>query len=149
MSETEHHGDELEKDFSLVRRCSVLPVCALRVTIGAILLFWYLDLLPDVELLFSKTGLFPHEVLYREKSWYLLSLLDWVPGDWGPSAFIFFGIISSLFLLVGRYSRVAALASFVCLLSVKTETFCRGTLGRGHQGSMLLLIFCPSNELFS
>lgn len=151
MSETERHGDELGEGVqSWFGDASVLPVCALRVTIGAILLFWYLDLLPDVELLFSETGLFPHEVLYREKSWYLLSLLDWVPGDWGPGAFIFFGIISSLFLLVGRYSRVAALASFFCLLSVQN----RNILPWDGSDAVIRvvcfwLIFCPIERAYS
>lgn len=137
-----------ERAQSWIGEINAKPVCAFRIVMGAILIFWYIELLPDTDLFFY--GLFPQEIMQRLKSEYFLSPLDWVSGEWWPLLFIALGFISSVFLLLGWRSRIAAIVSFICLVSIQHQNL---LLWDGSDAVIRVtsfwLIFCPIDRVYS
>src|SRR6266851_573207 len=77
---------------------NILPLCAFRSMLGLVLIFWYVDLLPDLKFFFSESGPFPHDVLLRERSPYLFSLLDWTGSDLITFGFFLLGLLAAVCL---------------------------------------------------
>src|SRR5260370_1102464 len=100
---------------------NILPLCAFRNVLGLVLIFWYVDLLPDFKLFFSESGPFPHEVLLRERSPYLFSLLDWTGSDLITIGLFLFGMLAAVCLMLGWHSRIAAVTNFVVLVSLQNR----------------------------
>lgn len=83
------------------------------------LVWWYVDLLPDVAVFYSDAGMLPRGAalsgLLRENRF---SLMDSIGSAWGATAFLLVGMTAAAALAVGFRTRIAAILNFVFLLSV-------------------------------
>jgi vitamin K-dependent gamma-carboxylase-like protein len=129
---------------------SMLPLCAFRSVLGLVLTFWYVDLLPDFKFFFSESGAFPHDVLLRERSPYLISLLDWTGSDLITIGFFLLGLLAAVCLLLGWHSRIAAVTNFVVLVSLQNRNLLPWD-GADNviRVTSFWLIFCPIERAYS
>jgi hypothetical protein len=85
-----------------------------RIAFGLVMVGWTLSLVPDLTPLFSQGGLVPEQP--RHLGWGLLRMFpsdEAVLGVWAGL------LVSSLLVLVGLGTRLAAAMLFVCLLSLE------------------------------
>jgi hypothetical protein len=129
---------------------NVLPLCAFRSVLGLVLIFWYVDLLPDFKLFFSESSPFPHDVLLRERSPYLFSLLDWTGSDLITIGFLMLGLLAASCLLLGWHSRIAAVTNFIVLVSIQNRNLLPWD-GADNviRVTSFWLMFCPIQRTYS
>lgn len=129
---------------------NMLPLCAFRSVLGLVLIFWYVDLLPDFKFFFSESGPFPRDVLLRERSPYLFSLLDWTGSDLITIAFFLLGMLAAVCLLLGWHSRLAAVTNFVVLVSLQNRNLLPWD-GADNviRVTSFWLMFCPIQRAYS
>jgi len=118
--------------------------------LGFILIFWYVDLLPDFKFFFSESGPFPHDVLLRERSSYLFSLLDWTGSDLITIGFFLLGLLAAACLLLGWHSRVASVINFIVLVSLQNRNLLPWD-GADNviRVTSFWLMFCPIQRAYS
>jgi hypothetical protein len=129
---------------------NVLPLSAFRGVLGVVLIFWYVDLLPDLKFFFSESGPFPHDVLLRERSPYLFSLLDWTGSDLITIGFFLLGLLAAVCLLLGWHSRIAAVTNLVVLVSLQNRNLLPWD-GADNviRVTSFWLMFCPIQRAYS
>ena len=129
---------------------NILPLCAFRSVLGLVLIFWYVDLLPDFKFFFSESGPFPHDVLLRERGPYLFSLLDWTGSDLITFGFFLLGVLAVVCLLLGWHSRIAAVTNFIVLVSLQNRNLLPWD-GADNviRVTSFWLMFCPIQRAYS
>src|SRR6266850_794619 len=129
---------------------NILPLCAFRSVLGVVLIFWYVDLLPDFKFFFSESGSFPHDLSLKERSPYLISLLDWTGSDLITIGFFLLGLLAAVCLLLGWHSRIAAVTNFVVLVSLQNRNLLPWD-GADNviRVTSFWLMFCPIERAYS
>jgi hypothetical protein len=86
-----------------------------RLAFGLVAVGYTISLAPALFAFYSDDGILPAQPTYKGTlAW---GLLGWFPSDGAVLLFYFLLLISSIALLVGLQTRVAALVFFVCLIS--------------------------------
>src|ERR1041385_5228279 len=82
---------------SPVKRTDTLPLCAFRAVFAAWLVWWYVDLFPDITALFTDDGILPRAAgwggLFRA---HRFSLMDAIGSTWAATAFVVAGLCAAL-----------------------------------------------------
>jgi len=128
----------------------VLPLCTFRIIFGLILVLWYTDLAPDINLLFTDDGLYPRELILAHRNAHLLSLMDWASHPAGAAVFFCAGFTCAFLLLVGWRTRFMAVANFIFIASIQHRN---PLLWDGADTAIRVfsfwLMFCPSGRVWS
>jgi hypothetical protein len=125
-----------------------------RVLTGLVALWWYLSLLPDLQLWFGPNGIFSLDLALAARSQsdghFAFSLLDYVNSASQLWVVYALGIAAIGMMVIGLFSRIATIASLVFVLSFIHRA---PVLTRPVDGILPLLVFylClgPSGANFS
>lgn len=101
---------------------SVLPLAVLRILIGSVSALNLMLLLKDHRLLFGTHGLYPHEVFIRSPGRHALNPWSYLPGhDQTACLMILSGVVASLCLAAGFFTRTSAFALFAILFALQNR----------------------------
>lgn len=119
-----------------------------RIATGAFSLGWALSLLPDLFAFFSEGGVVPGHPRHQGQG--IWGLLELFPTDAALVAVYVAFIVASVALIIGLFSRLAALIVFLCLLSFSRRNGLVLNSGDGLLRVLsLFLVFSPSGSSLS
>ncbi len=126
---------------------STAPLAVFRIVYGLVLFFWTLSLLPELSPFFTKTGILPHEPLYKGGAW---GLFGEFPSKTAVMIVWAVLLVASIALTLGVFSQLAAAVTLVAVMAFERRNPYVFNSGDGLIKVLAFyLIFAPASASLS